>query len=179
MKALVLCVAGGVSIGIILACMYVGAFNKEADLRNLATAQKGVIEASFDTMWKIISTQAQVPEQAKEAFKEMYTPLIEGRYSQGDGTLMKWIKEQNPSFDWSLYGKLMTSIEAQRTTFFEEQKKMLSIIKQHTDLLTQMPSKWFLSGINPIEYTIISSTVTKAVMESGIEDNVDLFKKTK
>ena len=66
-------------------------------------------------------------DEYKEAFREIYPQLIEGRYSQGDGSLMKWIQESNPNFDTSLYKDLMNSIEVERTYFAAEQKKMLDI----------------------------------------------------
>jgi hypothetical protein len=38
-----------------------------------------------------------------------------------------------------------------------------------------MPSKWFVSNTERIEYTVISSTRSKRVMEERIDDDVDLF----
>ena len=120
---------------LVIGIMYVNYNNAEVSLRNQAEAQRGKIEATYDQMWKIIQQKAQVPEQYKEAFKEIYTPLIEGRYSKGDGSLMKWITESNPTFDSSLYKDLMKSIEIERTGFTTSQSRMLDIIREHQTLL--------------------------------------------
>ena len=126
-------------------------------------------------MWKVLQQKAQVSNEYKEAFSEIYPQLIEGRYSQGDGSLMKWITEANPTFDTSLYKDLMLSIELLRTEFQKSQERMLDIIREHNVLLTTMPSKWFISNTSKIEYTVISSTRSKTVMNTGIDDEVDLF----
>ena len=54
-------------------------------------------------MRKVLKQKAQVTDEYKSAFESIYPKLIEGRYSKGDGSLMKWIKESNPNFDVSLY----------------------------------------------------------------------------
>ena len=52
---------------------------------------------------------------------------------------------------------------------------MLDIIREHNVLLTSVPSKWFVSNKERIEYTVISSTRSKVIMETGLDDNVSLF----
>jgi non-homologous end joining protein Ku len=173
-------IIAGLLIFSVLTCgvaMYFSYNNQEIALRKQAEAQRGKVEGTFDTMWKIISQQAQVADQYKEAFKEIYPELIAGRYSQGDGSLMKWIKEANPEFDTSLYSTLMQSIEVQRIQFQKSQERMLDLIREHETLCETYPSKWFITNKTPIEYTVISSTKTKYTMETGIDDDVELFKK--
>lgn len=121
----------GCAIIIPVIMMYVNIINKEVSLRNAFNAQHMVIEQNFDKMWKIISQQTQVAERSKDSFKEIYTELISGRYQNDNGMLMKWIHENNPNFDNSLYEKLMVSIEAQRTDFFNQQKYITSILNEH------------------------------------------------
>ena len=173
-----------ISIGIILAViavtivgMYFSYNNQEISLRQEAEAQRGRIEANHDAMWKIINQQAQVADQYKTAFEEIYPELISGRYSSGDGSLMKWIQEQNPNFDTSLYQTLMESIEVQRLSFEKNQARMLDIIREHETLCKTVPGAWFIKDKTPIEYTVISSTRTKIVMGTGIDDDVELFEK--
>lgn len=164
-------------VGITTMTMYFSYNNQEVALRKQAEAQRGKVEGIFDTMWKIISQQAQVSNEYKDAFKEIYPDLIEGRYSKGDGSLMKWIQEANPEFDTSLYKHLMQTIEVQRIQFQKAQERMLDIMREHETLCNTYPSKWFISNKTPIEYVIISSTRTKLTMETGIDDDVELFKK--
>ena len=113
----------------------------------------------------------------KESFSEIYPKLIEGRYSKGDGSLMKWIQENNPNFDTTLYKDLMESIETQREAFQTSQERMLDIIREHETLCKQFPQRWFISDNSEIKYTVISSTVSKQVMETSKDDDIDLFKK--
>ena len=160
-------------IGVIMNISY---GNKEIDNRNLITAQVEAIEANYDKMWKVLSQMAGVSEQYKDSFKDIYVGLMEGRYSKDSGTMMKWIKEDNPTFDSGIYKQLMTAIEANRTDFEMEQKKLISYSKQHKDLLHKFPGSFFLSDIEDIVITIISSSRSKAVMSSGIDDDVNLFK---
>ena len=168
---MIIFIVGGLSI----LGMWMNYNNQENKTRNRAEAQRQNIENVFDGMWKIISQKAQVSSEYKNAFKEIYPELISGRYSQGDGSLMKWIKESNPEFDVSLFKDLMQSIEVERNKFSKEQTKMLDIIREHTNLITTVPSKWFITNKEPIEYVVISSTYSKNVMETRIDDDIKLF----
>lgn len=161
-------------------CAIAGAYfsynNREISLRTQAEAQVGKIEGVHDKMWKIIQQKAQVTSEYKDAFAEIYPEIIAGRYSgNGDGSLMKWVTESNPNFDVSLYSDLMQSIEIYRTEFQKNQERMLDIIREHKTLCNTYPGRWFISNTSEIEYTIISSTKSKIVMETGVDDDVKLF----
>ena len=162
--------------GVSCMSMYFSYNNQEVALRKQVEAQRGKVEGTFDAMWKIISQQAQVSGQYKEAFKEIYPDLISGRYKDNN-TLMKWVQESNPNFDTRLYNTLMQTIEVQREQFKKSQERMLDLIREHETLCETYPSKWFITNTTPIEYTIISSTKTKYTMETGVDDDVELFKK--
>ena len=166
-------------LGITIFGMYLSYNNQEVRLRNLAEAQRGKVESNFDAMWKIISQQAQVTSEYKDAFKEIYPELIAGRYSNGNGQFMQWIKEANPEFDTSMYKTLMQTIEVQRISFTHDQARMLDIIREHTNLIMTYPGCWFISNKSVIEYTVISSTKSKVTMDTGVDDDVDLFRKDK
>ena len=151
--------------------------NKEVALRTESEAQKGKIEGVHDKMWKIIQQKAQVSNEYAQSFDSIYTHIISGRYDKGDGSLMKWITEANPQFDTSLYKDLSQSIEVFRTEFQHSQERMLDIVREHKTLCSTYPGKWFISNTTPIEYTVVSSTRSKDVMNTGLDDDVDLFKK--
>ena len=164
-----------VGIGSIAAC-YFSYNNREITLRTQAEAQRGKIEGVYDKMWKVIQQKAQVSNEYKDAFTEIYPAIMDGRYSaENDGSLMKWVTEQNPNFDTSLYKDLMQSIEVLRTEFQKSQERMLDIIREHTTLCTTYPAKWFISNKTQIEYTIISSTKSKVVMDTSIDDDINIF----
>lgn len=162
-------------IGIITIC-YFSYNNKEISLRKQAIAQEDRIEVVYDKVWKVIQQKVQVSNEYKDAFAEIYPQLMAERYGgENDGTLMKWIKESNPDFDTSLYKDLSQSIEVLRTEFQKNQERMLDIIREHSTLCERYPSRWFISNKVPIEYEVISSTATKAVIDSRMEDDINLF----
>jgi len=165
---------------IIVVIIGVSASNKEIRLRSQITAQKQVCEAFYDKLWKVIAQKAQVADQYKDAFKEIYPQLIEGRYgNEKGGTLMKWITESNPTFDVSLYKDLMTSIEAERAGFFMEQKRLVDLNNEHRIIRQTFPASVFIGGRSDIAITIVSSDATKKVMETGKENDIDIFKTDK
>jgi hypothetical protein len=117
--------------------------------------------------------------ESKEAFKEIYPALIEGRYSSdSDGSLMKWIQESNPTFDIAsaanLYDELVVVIESNRKEFFIEQQKLIDLKRENDVLLNTFPGTWFLDS-DPIEITIIESEYTKEVFATGEENDIKIY----
>ena len=163
------------SVMVILTAMYFYYNNKEIALRKESEAQRGKIETVRDRMFQILREQANVSTEYREAFDEIYPKIIEGRYKAG-GEFMKWIQEANPTFDSSLYRTLSNSIEVQRAAFTSTQNRMIDIINQRATLLEQMPSCWFIRNKNIIEYTPITTSATKDVITSGIDNYTFSFK---
>lgn len=151
--------------------------NEEIQLRNLVDAQQQTNEAYFDKMWKIISQKAEVSQQYENAFREIYPDLMKGRYDNNKGGLMSWIQEHNPNFDTSLFASVMTSIEAERTGFFVEQKKLIDLGREHNNLIEVFPSSVFLMNRDVIDLTIIKSEQTEDVFKVGKEELNPLFNK--
>ena len=92
---------------------------------------------------------------------------------------MKWITESNPTFDVSLYKDLMASIEAERAGFFMEQKRLVDLNNEHRIIRQTFPASIFIGGRSDIAITIVSSDATKKVMETGKENDIDIFKTDK
>lgn len=156
----------------------VSASNKEIRIGSEIAAQKQVCESYFDKMWKVIQQTAQVADQYKTAFKDIYPALIEGRYgNEKGGSLMKWVTESNPTFDISLYKDLTAAIEAERAGFFMEQKKLIDLSNEHRIVLKTFPSSLFVGNRKEIPIKIVSSSTTKKIMETGEENDIELFKK--
>lgn len=174
MSATLIAIIVAAVVIIILVGMYITYNNKEIALRKEAEAQRGKVESVHDKMWKTIQQKANVTDQYRETFEKVYPELISGRYAS-DSSSMKWIKEANPDFDTSLYRDLMQAIEVQRAYFNNAQERMLDVIRQRETLINTMPACWFISNKTEIEYTIISSTRTKTVMETGLDDDIQIF----
>lgn len=172
-------------LGLSVAFWAIGVSNTEIRTRNTGKAQEQVCAAFFDKMWKILQQDAQVADQYKEAFKQIYPDLIAGRYSQkdkngnyvGGGSLMKFIVESNPQFDTSLYNKLMAAIEGQREGFFVEQQKLIDIDLQHKNMRMTFPKSLIIGKRPDLGIVIIKSLKTDQAYQSGQENDVDLFNK--
>lgn len=160
-----------------LVAMYFSYNNKEIALRKEAEAQKGKIESVHDKMWKVIKQKANVTEQYREMFEKVYPDIIAGRYSGEGAMAMKWIQEANPEIDASLYKDVMQAIEIQREHLHSAQTRMLDVIREREALIESYPSRWFISNKSKIEYEVISSTRSKTVMETGLDDDVEIFAK--
>lgn len=172
---IILCVLGAVVLGIVMC--YISYNNREVSLRAESDAQRAKIEGVHDKMWKTLQQKAQVSNEYAQSFDSIYSHIMDGRYSNGgDATLMKWIQESNPQFDAALYKDLMMSIEALRTEFQLSQERMLDIIREHKTLCSTFPGAWFFSDKSPIDYTVVSSSRSKAAMQEGTYDDTDLFK---
>jgi len=167
-----------ITFALIALIAYFTISNGEIRLRNEVEAQKKNVEAVFDNTWKIIQQQAQVSDQYKEAFREIYTGIMEERYDNArGGALFSWITEQNPNFDIGLYANLQNSIEAQRTNFTREQKKLIDLKREHDVYLTVFPNSIFVGGRSKIEIIIITSAKTQEVYKTSQENDIDLFEK--
>lgn len=150
--------------------------NTQVRSKNLVEQKQEVCKAHFDKMWKAISQVAQVPEAARESFKQMYEPLISGRYSaDSGGVLMKWIQEQNPAFDWSLYKNVQSTIVAERESFLKDQEMLLDVNREYKNLIQQFPGSWFLNSNDTIIVTIITSAKTQDAYQTGQENDVTLY----
>ena len=168
-------IVAAAAILLILLIMFFTYNNKEIYLRKEADAQRKKIESTHDKMWKVIKQKAEVSDKYRETFERVYPEIIAGRYSDGSSA-MKWIQEANPNFDTSLYNDLMQAIEIQRTHLHNAQTRMLDVILERASLIESYPSRWFITNKSEIEYEVISSTKTHNVVETRVDDDVDVFK---
>ena len=167
-------IVAAVAILLILLIMFFTYNNKEIYLRKEADAQRKKIESTHDKMWKVIKQKAEVSDKYRETFERVYPEIIAGRYSDGSSA-MKWIQEANPNFDTSLYNDLMQAIEIQRTHLHNAQTRMLDVIRERASLIEGYPSRWVITNKSEIEYEVISSTKTHNVVETRVDDDVDVF----
>lgn len=188
MKKTAIVIGIALGVGAVLAVIYfsmqITYQNRNERMKERIIAQQKSNEANFDKMFKSIAQVAEVAEQkmekSKEAFKEIYVPLMEGRYSEDpDGMLMKWIMESNPQFDLSaagsLYDKLANAIESNRQEFFIEQQKLLDYNREQHVLINTWPGYWFIESSDTIAIKIITSVKTKEVFAKGEENDIELF----
>ncbi len=172
---MVLVVSGLVYLG-----MSIHYTNNEAALRNKGAAQQKNLTNHHDKTWKILSQQAGISVEAKEAFTEVYPALMEGRYGNArGGALLSFVKEHNPSFDIQKnYDTLMASVEGLRTGYAREQEKLIAIKQLHDDARTLNPSKWFVGPVAEMEIVIVTSAKTDNAFLTGQDNDVELFPKS-
>lgn len=170
-------VIGGVCILLGLALMISAMSYKNTEVRLVKEyeAQSGKIEAVHDAMWKIIQQKAGVTKEYAAQFDSIYTHIMDARYQGSDGVLFEWIKESNPEFDPGLYKDLSVTIEVQRKAFLGAQEKIIDIVREHNTLIETYPSRWFLGGCLPLEYEPITSTYSKEVMETRLDNEIGIF----
>jgi hypothetical protein len=154
----------------VLGVSWMSAVNREASLRNRFVAKQKANEASFDAMWKIIQQKGGVADKYKDGFKEVFKEIINGRYKDGGGSLVKMIHEANPAFDASLYNGISASIEGERRRFLRDQELLLDIKREHDDVRTRFPSRLFVGGDAPLEPTIVTSQKTSDAFRDGREE---------
>jgi len=162
-------------LGMITGISYFSYSNQEISLRNQITAQSTVCKSFFDKMWKIIKQKASVSDKYKDAFKEIYPSLIEGRYGNSrGGSLLSFIQESNPQLSVSIYEDLSRSIEAERTGFFKQQEKLIDLKRVHDNLIDQFPSGLFIGKRGKININIITSETTENIYKTGQENDISL-----
>lgn len=175
------------ALSILLTVIYfsvkVSSQNKEIELKKQTIAQQDVCRANFDKMFKTITNLAEIPERfaekSKEAFKEIYPALMDGRYKNDNTSLMKWVQESNPQYDMKsiqqLYMKLADAIEANRDEFFMEQKLLIDMKREHDTYTKKWPASSFVGDSADVQITIITSTETENTYKTGKDDNIKLF----
>lgn len=169
-----LIIFGGLAI--VLGLIYVGlniSYSNTANQLEVRADKKiKANKASYDAMWKIVKEQMGVADNYKESFKEIYTGIMDERYSDNKGALMSWVQEHNPSFDASMYKKVMNSIESGRNDFAARQKELISIEEEYNKMLVTFPSSHFLGDRDMMDNKIVTSSKTEAVFETGLEDEL-------
>jgi len=156
--------------------MYMGAHNTEVSLRNKFKAQQKANESSFDKTWKIIQQNAQVSERERDSFKEAFTDIMsEQKGIAGEGKLASFFTQSKIDISPELFKKLMTTIESQRESFHRDQQKLLNIVEQHDNILTELPSSIFVGGREKLEAIIVTSSKTNEAFSAGEDNEVNLF----
>lgn len=153
-------------------------YNNYANRLEVAAENKEqACQVDYDAMWKIIQQQAGVVDKYKESFKDIYSDLINGRYSDNDGRgqFMSWIHEHNPNFDPSMFNKLMNTIESLRTDFATRQKELLAIQEDYNKSLVTFPGSHFIGNREKMKVTIVTSSKTQRVYETGQENDIEIF----
>lgn len=177
--ALIISLLGGfVFVGIIFVIYWIFISNNEIRLRNRFDAVSNENRIIYDNVWKTISQQAQVTDQYKEGFKEVWANIMSGKDTNSrSSALQVFVNRINPKFDSDLYKKLMNTIEAQRKEFLSNQKKLISVKQEHDNMRTTFPNSLVCGNRPELVLTLITSSNTEEIFEHGKEDNINVFPK--
>lgn len=134
---------------------------------------------NYDNMWKKFRELSQVPQNYADDLKKVYDSAIQGRYgSSGSQATVQWIKEHNPTFDSSLYGKIQAAIEAGRNGFEADQKMLIDKKREYEVLLNGntalYANVWGFPKIDLDQYDIVTSETTDTAFKSKKADEVKL-----
>jgi hypothetical protein len=169
------------SVAFIFGGMLVSFSNQEVALRNKFTQGINTRTSFYDKMWKTISGKAQVALKNDSSFARNVNVIMEGR-KDAPQLFMKWVTETNPNANFTevskLYQELSQTIEAERDGFFMQEKTLQDIVLQHSNHIGQFPGS-LINGLffhrDPLVYKPITSDRTDDVMESGKDNNVNVF----
>ena len=174
---------GLIGLGVIMLFVFIGNFvsfsNNEIDLRNTFEQKIDERTSFYDKMYKVISQKSQIAVKNDESFRKNINIIMEGR-KDSEGVFMKWITESNPNANYAevsvLYKDLSRAVEAQREGFFNEEKVLQDVVRQHKNLIQKFPNSFYniFYGRTKLEYTPIKSSLTEEVMKTGKDDNVKL-----
>jgi hypothetical protein len=170
---------GTVCLGLFVFVMSgVSVYNNQAQLGNLYEMKVKANEAEFDNMWKKIKQTAQIPEQKKEAFKEIFLEYAEARTSENAGSVVNFVRESNPTLDLSVYDNLMNLISGSRDSWTMRQTELVDIARQYNQNLVMFPRNVYLGVFfDKIDPKVITSGKTKETFESGEDNDLDLFER--
>ena len=153
--------------------------NTEVNLRNTFNQKMDERTAFYDKMNKIFNQKSQIAVKNDESFKENINIIMSQR-KDSEQVMMKWITESNPNANYEqvslIYQDLSRAIEAQREGFFQQEKVLQDIVRQHTNHLEMFPNSFYniFFGRKLLEYKVIQSDLTKEVMRTGTDNNTDL-----
>jgi citrate synthase len=175
---------GLIGLGVIMLFVFIGNFvsfsNNEIDLRNTFEQKIDERTSFYDKMYKVISQKSQIAVKNDESFRKNINIIMEGR-KDSEGVFMKWITESNPNANYSevsvLYKDLSLAVEAQREGFFNEEKVLQDVVRQHKNLIQKFPNSFYniVYGRTKLEYTPIKSSLTEEVMKTGKDDSNSVF----
>ncbi|MFW6121981.1 MAG: hypothetical protein ACOC80_13950 [Petrotogales bacterium] len=164
----------GVSVIIALSLIawIMGIYNTEIELSNSYDAQFNTVETTLDTMRKTIMNQYKVNQDYADKFIQVVSQQTEGRKG---GALFKSSTEAANKLGMSseLYTKMINSIEGQMASFKRSQDTLTDVWRSHKTFCQRIPNSWFIGGRVKEKPEMISSTISKKVVETKeLDDNL-------
>jgi hypothetical protein len=153
--------------------------NQEIELRNTFDQKFEERTAFYDKMSKIFNQKSQIAVKNDSSFRKNIDIIMTGR-KDAPQLMMKWITEVNPNANYAevsaLYKDLSRAIEAQREGFFNQEKMLQDIVRQHKNHIQKFPNSIYniFFDRKPLVYKVIQSSVTEEVIKTGTDNNTKL-----
>lgn len=164
---------GFVFLAVVFLFNILGIKREEISQGTKVESQQKFVEISHDKMWKVIAQKVGITKQfTPEDQIAMLSEVVEGRTG---GTFAKSVTESNPTYDLSLLKDLSQSVEAEYAVVLREEKTLLEDVRVYNNIVKDPYKSFFLGGKQPLVAKVISSTRSKETIETGIDDNVDIF----
>lgn len=128
----------------------VGVRRSEISIRNRFYAQEKNVEVAMDNAWRNISSQFDITDQYRDTVVELMKEVSLGR--QGGSLFRSQAESDNPlGLDESIFRDLMATVESYGNRFTNEQRVLVDIHREWSNL-TQDPIKgMFLSNVEKID----------------------------
>jgi hypothetical protein len=167
---------------IILGCTLIGytvsTLNSEQKLRNLVSAKQVDNTNEFDNMKKKLNQICQLPEAQTQMLMDIIVKNSEVRAAgQGKGSVFAMVQESVPNVNIDIINRLANEITASRNAWTMRQKELIDINREHTDIITTIPSSVIcgMFGRNSkIDITVVTSANTKQAFKTGEDNDTDL-----
>jgi hypothetical protein len=161
----VLATLGVVLLFVVIAIASIwGAYNTGINQEEGIKAQYEQNQNNYDNYFKKVKEVAQVPDMYTGDMAKIYEKVIQGRKGS-DQELFRFISEQSPTFDSTLYKQIQQVIESGRDSFSNDQKVLIDKVRAYQVTLRTFPNNMvygFLGfpKIDMAKYTIVTSEET-------------------
>lgn len=172
-------------IGLVFAGQFVSLNNDEVDLRTQVEAVQKDNKNVFDNMWKKIAQVSEVTQAERASLEKIIVGYANARATgktDNNGTALavgNWVHEAIPNVDNTTYRNLQNIIVSSRDDFTAHQTQLIDLNRQHDLLLRKFPNNVFfqLLGTKPIVIIVVTSGRSEKAFDSGVDDEVGVFKK--
>lgn len=143
----------------------------EANINMLNQNSENVLSAVTTN----IKEQAGITNVYAQDFQDSLSVAMSGRYgSDGSKAAMQWIKEQNPTLDSSIYGKVQDIINGGRKEFQTSQTRKLEVCRDYEARLKYVVGGFWLrsAGYPTIDLKnvcrVVSDASSRQAFETGL-----------
>lgn len=150
----------------------VGVLNSENTLRNRLIQRNETVKVEYSNGYNILSNQNNLRKEENVWAKDVYLGVVEGRYKNDTGVLMKMVTEQNPGIDRTIATKFFNSLEIyfnQRSASF---KDLAELKRQHDTMLTTVPRSLILKlfGRDKVDIVYVKDSQSTESFKTGVDD---------